>query len=76
MGSFNLNSALGMAGGLTGIAQTAVDAAQIKNTEEEEGVIRGLKTTNFDLGDYSSIESLWNATDFAKTNYTMKDVRG
>lgn len=63
--------------GIPGVVEPALQAAQIKDTSEEQSTIDTMNSTaSMDLNSYDSLEQLWNQTNFAKTDYSMEDVRG
>lgn len=63
--------------GIPGVVEPALQAAQIKDTSVEQSIIDTMNSTaNMDLNSYDSLEQLWNQTNFAKTDYSMEDVRG
>ena len=63
--------------GIPGVVEPALQAAQIKDTSEEQSMIDTMNSTaNMNLNSYDSLEQLWNQTNFAKTDYSMEDVRG
>lgn len=63
--------------GIPGVVEPALQAAQIKDTSAEQSMIDTMNSTaNMDLNSYDSLEQLWDQTNFAKTDYSMEDVRG
>lgn len=63
--------------GIPGVVEPALQAAQIKDTSAEQSMIDTMNSTaSMDLNSYDSLEQLWNQTNFAKTDYSMEDVRG
>ena len=63
--------------GIPGVVEPALQAAQIKDTSTEQSMIDTMNSTaSMDLNSYDSLEQLWNQTNFAKTDYSMEDVRG
>lgn len=60
---------------VAGITQAATQAAQIKNTEEEQSIIDSLNKS-FNVNSFDALNQIWDSNNFARTNYTMKDVRG
>lgn len=63
--------------GIPGVVEPALQAAQIKDTSAEQSMIDAINSTaKMDLNSYDSLEQLWNQTNFAKTDYSMEDVRG
>ena len=71
-----LGKAGGVLGGVTGMIQTAVDAAKIKDTSEEQSYIDTLNNQPVNFDSYNSLEQLWNSTSFANTKYTAEEIRG
>lgn len=60
---------------VAGMTQAATQAAQIKNTEEEQSIIDSLNKS-FNVNSFDALNQIWDSNNFARTNYTMKDVRG
>ena len=78
--TINASDVLGKAGaalgGITGMAQTAINAAKIKDTSEEQSSIDILNNQPVNFDSYNSLEQLWNSTSFANTQYTAEEIRG